>query len=56
MDCFALVFEHDCECECHNVGFISSRETCFRGCVECDEETLTDADILGDPVRYVWID
>ena len=48
---FALVSVHDCECECHSVGFISSREDCFTGSVECDEESLTEADILADPVR-----
>ena len=46
-----LPFSHDCECECHSVGFIASREDCFTGCVECDEESLTGADILADPVR-----
>lgn len=46
-----LIDSHDCDCECHSVGFIASREECFRGCVKCDESPLTDADILCDPVR-----
>mgnify|MGYP003147061214 CR=1 FL=1 len=46
-----LPFSHNCDCYCHSAGFLTRRESCFRGCIDCDEQSLSFAQIEADPVR-----